>query len=98
VTNNVIGSGRIAADLTLRDTTLVQAQTQVDQLAATLSSSLSDQATAGTAVTSGTQSGFNLNLANVLPGNTINLTFTTNASHTQQQIQIVRVTIHPRCR
>jgi flagellar hook-associated protein 1 FlgK len=91
VANNVISSGRIAADLTLRDTTLVQAQTQVDQLAATLSSSLSDQTTAGTAVTSGTQSGFTLNLANVLPGNTINLTLTNNASNTQQQIQIVRV-------
>jgi flagellar hook-associated protein 1 len=51
VANNVISSGQIAADLTLRDTTLVQAQSQVDQMAATLSSSLSDQTTAGTAVT-----------------------------------------------
>ena len=44
-------SNATAADLTLRDTTLVQAQSQVDQMAATLSSSLSDQTTAGTAVT-----------------------------------------------
>ena len=36
VANNVISSGQIAADLKLRDQTLVQAQTQVDQLAATL--------------------------------------------------------------
>src|ERR1700744_1262838 len=49
VANNVISSGQIAADLTLRDTTLVQAQAQVDQMAATLASSLSDQTTAGTA-------------------------------------------------
>ena len=44
-------SGQIAADLKLRDQTLVQAQTQVDQLAATMASSLSDMTTAGTAVT-----------------------------------------------
>jgi flagellar hook-associated protein 1 FlgK len=90
VSNNVLSSGRIAADLTLRDQTLVQAQTQVDQMAATLSSSLSDQTTAGTAATSGTQSGFSLNTANMLPGNTINLTVTNGT--TQQQIQIVNVT------
>jgi len=89
VANKVISSGQIAADLQLRDQTLVQAQTQVDQLAATLSSSLSDQTTAGTAVTSGSQSGFNLDLSNLQPGNSINLTFTN--SGTQQQVQIVRV-------
>ena len=89
VANKVISSGQIAADLQLRDQTLVQAQTQVDQLAATLSSSLSDQTTPGTAVTIGTQSGFNLNLANLQPGNSINLTYTNNG--VQQQVQIVRV-------
>ncbi len=90
VSNNVIRSGQIAADLTLRDQTLVQAQSQVDQMAATLASSLSDQTTAGTAVTSGAQSGFSLDTANMLPGNTINLTVTNGT--TQQQIQIVNVT------
>ncbi|WP_423262711.1 FlgK family flagellar hook-associated protein, partial [Escherichia coli] len=63
-----ITSGRIAADLKLRDTSLVQAQSQVDQIAATLSSAVSNQTTAGTAVTSGTQAGFNLDLTNVQPG------------------------------
>jgi flagellar hook-associated protein 1 FlgK len=90
VSNNVISSGQIAADLTLRDQTLVQAQSQVDQMAATLASSLSDQTTAGKAVTSGAQSGFSLNTANMLAGNTINLTVTNGT--TQQQIQIVNVT------
>ena len=92
VANHVISSGQIAADLTLRDTTLVQAQSQVDQMAATLSSSLSDQTTAGTAVTSGTQNGFSLSTANMLAGNTINLSVTNTATNTQQQIQIVNVT------
>jgi flagellar hook-associated protein 1 FlgK len=90
VANKVVSSGQIAADLQLRDQTLVQAQTQVDQLAATLASSLSDQTTPGTAVTPAAgQSGFNLDLTNLQPGNSINLTFTNNG--TQQQVQIVRV-------
>jgi flagellar hook-associated protein 1 FlgK len=91
VANNVISSGKIAADLTLRDTTLVQAQSQVDQMAATLSSSLSDQTTAGTAVTSGSQNGFTLNTANMVPGNTINLTVTNNTTNSQQNFSIVSV-------
>src|SRR5580692_7401021 len=88
---NSITSGQIGADLQLRDTTLVQAQNQVDQLAATMSSALSDTTTAGTAVTSGAQAGFTLDLANLQPGNTINLTYTNTATGTQQQVQIVAV-------
>jgi flagellar hook-associated protein 1 FlgK len=91
VSNNVITSGQIAADLQLRDTTLVQAQAQVDQLAATLSSSLSDQTTQGTAVTpTASTSGFTLDLSNVQAGNTVNLTYT-NSAGVQQQVQIVAV-------
>jgi flagellar hook-associated protein 1 FlgK len=88
---NAFSSGQIAADLQLRDTTLVQAQTQVDQLAASMSSALSDTTTAGTAVASGSQAGFTLDLSNMQPGNTINLTYTNTATNTQQQLQIVAV-------
>jgi flagellar hook-associated protein 1 FlgK len=91
VANNVISSGQIAADLKLRDQTLVQAQTQVDQLAASMSSALSDQTTAGTAV-AGPPAGFSVNTSNILPGNTINLTYTDSATNTQHQISIVNVT------
>src|SRR6201999_2157104 len=89
--NSVVSSGQIAADLKLRDQTLVQAQQQVDQLAATLASSLSDITTAGTAVT-GPPAGVAVNTSNVLPGNTINLTYTDTATNTQHQISIVNVT------
>ena len=91
IATNSIGSGRIGADLKLRDSTLVQAQTQLDQLAATLASSLSDATTAGTAVALGSQSGFDVDLTNVLPGNSINLTYTDTATNTPHQITIVRV-------
>jgi flagellar hook-associated protein 1 FlgK len=92
VANNSISSGKIAADLKLRDQTLVQAQTQVDQLAASMSSALSDKTTAGTAApVAAPQAGFDLNVSNVLPGNTINLTYTDTATNTQHQVTIVRV-------
>src|SRR5579872_4884390 len=94
VANQVFRSGQIAADLQLRDQTLVQAQTQVDQFAATLSGSLSDLTTPGTAL-AGPPAGFNLNIgangSNLQPGNTINLTFTNKTTGVQQQVQIVRV-------
>jgi flagellar hook-associated protein 1 len=93
IANNSISSGQIAADLTLRDKTLVQAQTQVDQMAASISSALSDKTTAGTAAsaTLPSRAGFDLDLSNVLPGNSVNLTYTDAATHTQHNVTIVRV-------
>lgn len=90
VGNNVVSSGQIAADLKLRDQTLVQAQNQVDQLAATMSSALSDKTTAGTTV-SGPPAGFDIDLAGAQPGNTVNITYT-DSTNTQRQITLVNVT------
>src|SRR5205814_2950033 len=53
-------------------------------------SSLSNLTTSGTAVT-GPPAGFDLNVANLQPGNTINLTYADNTTGTQQQVSIVRV-------
>jgi flagellar hook-associated protein 1 len=86
-----IKSGTIAAYTELRDKTLVEAQNQLDQFAATLSSALSDKTTAGTAATSGLESGFDLNVADMKAGNVINLTYTDTATNTQRQISIMRV-------
>src|SRR3954451_456860 len=72
IANNAISSGQLAADLKLRDNTLVQAQAQVDQLAAVLASSLSDITKPGTAV-AGPPAGFDLDMSGVQPGNSINL-------------------------
>jgi flagellar hook-associated protein 1 len=91
IATNSITSGQIAADVTLRDKTLVQAQAQVDQLAASMASALSDKTTAGTTVT-GPPAGFSLDVSNVLPGNTVNLTYTDTATNTQHQVTIVNVT------
>lgn len=93
IATNSFKSGQIAADLTLRDTTLVQAQTQVDQLAASMASALSDTTTAGTAAPASLapKAGFDLDLSNMLPGNTVNLTYTDTATNTQRQVSLVRV-------
>jgi flagellar hook-associated protein 1 len=92
VANNVVSSGQIAADLKLRDQTLVQAQTQVDQMAATLASSLSDLTTAGTAVAGPPAPGVSVDTSGLLAGNTVNVTYTDTATNTQRQVSIVNVT------
>ncbi|WP_213284749.1 flagellar hook-associated protein FlgK [Bradyrhizobium sp. sGM-13] len=86
-----IKSGKIAAYTELRDKSLVEAQNQLDQFAASLSSALSDKTTAGTAVTSGLQSGFDLNVADLKAGNIIHVTYTDTATNTQRQLSIMRV-------
>ena len=86
-----IKSGKIAAYTELRDKSLVEAQNQLDQFAASLSSALSDKTTAGAAVTSGLQSGFDLNVADLKAGNVIHVTYTDTATNTQRQVSIMRV-------
>jgi flagellar hook-associated protein 1 FlgK len=92
VANKSITSGKIAADLTLRDQTLVQAQNQVDQLAATMSSALSDTTTASNNAITGPPAGFGVNTSNIAAGNTINLTVTNTGTGAPQRISIVNVT------
>jgi flagellar hook-associated protein 1 FlgK len=89
VANKMIRSGEIAGYLDMRDNVLVQAQSQVDELAAQMSRALSDTTTPGTAAAVGTQSGFDVNLAGVLPGNSVNLTYT-DAGNVTHKIAIVR--------
>ncbi|WP_454620650.1 flagellar hook-associated protein FlgK [Bradyrhizobium cenepequi] len=91
-----IKSGKIAAYTELRDKTLVTAQNQLDQFAASLSSALSDQTIAGTAITAppgptGTPSGFALDISGMKSGNVIHLTYTDAATNQQRQISLVRV-------
>src|SRR3989440_179969 len=90
IQTNSIRSGTIAGYLELRDKTLVQAQTQLDQFAANMSSLLSDKTTAGTAVSSGALNGFDLDLSGLQNGNVIHLTYT-DVGNVQHQLSLVRV-------
>ncbi len=98
VSSGAIRSGSMAAYLELRDKTLVQAQAQVDQLAAAMSSALSDTTTGGVAYPPatpvpppGTPAGFDLDLSGLQSGNVVHLTYTDNITGTQRNISIIRV-------
>ena len=84
VADNTIQSGEIGAYLQMRDTILPQAQGQLDEMANQMSQALSNQTTSGTAVTSGSQSGFSVDLGSLSAGNSAQLTYTGsgNVTHT----------------
>ena len=75
IATGAIQSGEIAGYLNMRDNVLVQAQSQIDQIAAQMSSALSDTTTAGTAVAPGPQTGFSVDIGNVSNGNNIQVTY-----------------------
>jgi flagellar hook-associated protein 1 FlgK len=93
VANNAIRSGKIAAYLELRDNTLVKAQAQVDQLAASMSSALSDKTTDGVAAPASAlpATGFDLDLTGLQTGNTIHVTYKDNITGATHNLSIVRV-------
>lgn len=92
VASNSIRSGKIAAYLELRDKTLVEAQAQIDQFAASLASSLSDVTTAGTTVTSAApQAGFDLDTTGLRNGNSFNFTYTDTTTGQTRNITVIRV-------
>lgn len=84
-----IRSGEIAALVEMRDHVLVEAQAQLDALAAAMSSALSDVTNAGNAVTAGAQNGYDVDLANMQAGNRISFTYTTGGQ--QYDVTIIRV-------
>lgn len=87
-----IRSGEIAGYVEMRDQVLVEAQAQLDQLAAAMSSALSDASISGNAVTTGGgQQGFDIDTAGMLAGNRINLTYTDSLTGQQHRVSIVRV-------
>lgn len=91
IANGTFRSGEIAAYIEMRDQVLVEAQAQLDQIAAGLARALSDRTTQGTAVTAGAQTGFTADIGSLLNGNTISLTYTDTLTNTQRKVTIVRV-------
>jgi flagellar hook-associated protein 1 FlgK len=92
IANNGNRSGQLAAFIEMRDKILVQAQAQVDELAAALSSALSDVTRAGTAATGvSPQAGFDVDVGGLQAGNTIKLNYTDTATGKIHNLTIVRV-------
>jgi flagellar hook-associated protein 1 len=88
IASNAFQSGQIGAYLQMRDTILPQAQSQLDELANQMSQALSNQTTSGTAVTSGSQAGFAVDVGALLPGNTVQVSYT-DAQSVQHTVTIV---------
>lgn len=86
-----IRSGQLEAYLQLRDHDLVQAQNQLDTLAAALTQSLSDRTVAGTAASVGPQNGFTIDAGSLLAGNTITVKYTDGLTGTPRTMNLVRV-------
>lgn len=89
--SGAIKSGKIAAYTELRDKTLVEAQDQLDQFAAQISSALSDKTTPATITspTAGSQTA-PLDLSGMKSGNIAHLTYT-DGNNVQHQVSLVRV-------
>lgn len=88
---NAIRSGEIAAYLQMRDRDLVQAQTQLDSIAAAMASALSDRTTIGAPVAAGLQKGFDIDIGSLSAGNTITIDYTDSLTKTARTISLVRV-------
>ena len=91
IQNHAIRSGTIAAYLQMRDQDLVQAQNQLDALAAGMAQALSDKTTAGAPVSSPPQNGFSVDVGNLSAGNTVTINYTDTVTSTPHTITLVRV-------
>lgn len=83
VEHSVIQGGELGGLLTLRDKTLVEAQSQLDEIAGNLAQAFSTVQTPGTAITNG----YSSDMTNVAPGN--DLTLKVKVNGVEQSIKIV---------
>lgn len=91
IANGAIRSGQLAGLVEMRDKVLVEAQDQLDALAAQMSRALSDRALPASAVTAGASSGFDLDLS-TLPASGDALSFAyKDASGLTRTAKIIRV-------
>lgn len=91
IANNVFRSGSIAANIELRDKSLVQSQAQLDEIAAQMSKALSDREVSGTAATSGAASGFGVDLTGLQAGNSVTLDYQITPGGQTRRFTFVRV-------
>lgn len=83
-----IRSGKIAAYKELRDETLVDAQAQLDTIAATLSKATSTRQASGTAVSGAGTAGYTLDVSGLTEGNTLKVEYV-DASGTKGTLTFV---------
>ncbi len=90
LSSGLVGSGSMAGLFEVRDTILPQVQNQLDQIAAGLATAFSDTTTAGTAVTSGSGAGFDVNLADLEAGNKVTVKWTDTATGDTHTVSLIK--------
>ena len=88
--DGTIRDGEIAGLVEMRDATLVEAQAQLDEIAHNLAKAMSDQ-TVGSIAVVGPPDGFDLDIAGLSNGDSVNLTYTDNGTGEQRQVTVIRV-------
>ncbi|WP_323013627.1 flagellar hook-associated protein FlgK [Devosia sp.] len=78
VTQGVLQGGELAGLVTLRDKTLVEAQDQLDEIAAALAQPFSTVSKPGEVTEAGAARGLTLDITNMAPGNDIQFTYSQN--------------------
>ncbi|CAN7402420.1 hypothetical protein ASC89_05710 [Devosia sp. Root413D1] len=89
VKQNVLQSGELAGLIQLRDQQLVQAQDQLDEIAASVAQAMSTNVKQGTQVTSGPSNGYEVDLANVRNGNEFTFKYTQGGA--EKTVRVLRV-------
>lgn len=89
VKQNVLSSGEIAGLIELRDKSLVEAQDQLDEIASAMALAMSTNVTAGTEVTVGPASGFELDISSIRNGNEFTFSYTQGGA--QKTVRVLRV-------
>jgi len=90
VKQNVLQSGELSGLINLRDNTLVQAQDQLDGIAAGLAQAFSTNQTQGTTASNGSgATGLSVDISNVQPGNDLLLNYSVGGA--SKTVRVVRV-------
>lgn len=92
IASGAFRSGAISGYIDMRDRVIPQAQAQLDELASQMALSLSQETIAGTPVTAGAATGFEIDTSGMLSGNTLNFSYTDTPAGTVHNITIVKVT------
>ena len=90
VSQGVIQGGELGGLITLRDKTLVEAQEQLDEIAAGLAQAFSTIKTPGAPVTAGAAAGFDIDTSNLKPGNDV--IFTYSEGGVEKRVRVVNST------
>ncbi|HET9187608.1 MAG TPA: flagellar basal body rod C-terminal domain-containing protein, partial [Acidothermaceae bacterium] len=90
VQQKALQSGTLAALVNLRDTTLVQAQGELDSIAAGVSKAFSTTQTSGTAASAGGKSGYSLDLGTIRDGDDFTLDYSQGG--TDKSLRVINST------